>query len=196
MENIAITQSTSHRARILDSLEACLAAKSFRDITLTDITAAAHISRRTFYEHFANKDECMLALCEEISAHIMTTILTSFSINDSWYNMVHKISRAYLEEIQNKTILMQALYIELGALGLEGQTLRRKVADVFAEFLCNQVKIHANKGEALREISHDVGVIIVSGINQLILNRLLDNNTKLTDLTGIAEDIIHSVTKV
>ena len=57
MKNIAPPQSTSHRTRILESLETCLDAKSFRDITLTDIAAAAHISRRTFYEHFANKDE-------------------------------------------------------------------------------------------------------------------------------------------
>ncbi|WP_320818999.1 TetR/AcrR family transcriptional regulator [Thalassolituus sp.] len=196
MENIALPQSTSHRTRILESLETCLDAKSFRDITLTDITAAAHISRRTFYEHFTNKDECLLALSEETSTQIMKAILTSFLSTDSWQEKVEKISHAYLEEIQNKTVLMRALYIELGALGLEGQELRRKVADVFADFLCNQVKIHILNGDNLNEISHDIGVIIVSGINQLILNRLLDDNkARLTDLTSTAVQIIYSVSK-
>lgn len=197
MRNIAPPQSTSHRTRILESLETCLDAKSFRDITLTDIAAAAHISRRTFYEHFANKDECLLALSEETSAHIMKAILTSFSGADSWEDKVEKISHAYLQEIQKKTVLMRALYIELGALGLEGQELRRKIADIFADFLCNQVKMHILKGDSLREISHDVGVILVSGINQLILNRLLDDNkARLTDLTSTAVQIIHSVSKI
>ena len=104
MKNIAPPQSTSHRTRILESLETCLDAKSFRDITLTDIAAAAHISRRTFYEHFANKDECLLALSEETSAHIMKAILTSFSGADSWEDKVEKISHAYLQEIQKKTV--------------------------------------------------------------------------------------------
>lgn len=197
MKTTAIIPSTTHRNRILDSLETCLDTKSFRDITLTDITTAAHISRRTFYEHFTNKDECLLALSEETSAQIMKTILTSFSAVDSWQDKVEKISHAYLEEIQNRTVLMRALYIELGALGFEGQSLRRKVADVFAEFLCNQVTLHKMKGENLSEISHDVGVIIVSGINQLILNRLLDDSkSRLTDLTSTAVHIIHRITKI
>jgi len=57
--------------------------------------------------------------------------------------------------------------------------------------------MHILKGDSLREISHDVGVILVSGINQLILNRLLDDNkARLTDLTSTAVQIIHSVSKI
>jgi AcrR family transcriptional regulator len=42
------------------------AISGFLDVTVDDVLVAARASRRTFYEHFANREECLLASYDAI----------------------------------------------------------------------------------------------------------------------------------
>lgn len=48
----------TQRQRILDAIIESSAEKTFAATTITDIVARAHISRTTFYKHFADKRAC------------------------------------------------------------------------------------------------------------------------------------------
>jgi AcrR family transcriptional regulator len=52
------------RDRLLVSIAETVARKGYLDTTVEDVTSRAGISRRTFYELFADKQECFLAACE------------------------------------------------------------------------------------------------------------------------------------
>src|SRR6185437_14381379 len=53
------------RRRLLDGLAASIADKGYRATTVADIVRRARTSRRTFYEHFAGKEECFIALLSD-----------------------------------------------------------------------------------------------------------------------------------
>ncbi|WP_069162299.1 TetR/AcrR family transcriptional regulator [Nocardia altamirensis] len=50
----------SQRGRLIEAMVECVDGKGYSGTTLTDIVASARVSRSTFYEHFANKEECFI----------------------------------------------------------------------------------------------------------------------------------------
>ena len=56
-----------HARRLLDGMARAVAAKGYGDATIADIVREAGVSRRTFYEHFTTKAECLIALYEMAS---------------------------------------------------------------------------------------------------------------------------------
>jgi AcrR family transcriptional regulator len=54
------------RSRIIAAMAQCAAVNGFLDVTVDDVIVAAKASRRTFYEHFANREECLLATYDAI----------------------------------------------------------------------------------------------------------------------------------
>ena len=61
---VAPAAGTEHRARLLEGMARAVAAKGYADTTIADIVREASVSRRTFYENFADKAECLTALYE------------------------------------------------------------------------------------------------------------------------------------
>ncbi|KAA8887921.1 TetR/AcrR family transcriptional regulator [Nocardia colli] len=50
----------SQRGRLIEAMVQCVDSAGYSATTLTDIVARARVSRSTFYEHFANKEECFV----------------------------------------------------------------------------------------------------------------------------------------
>ena len=51
-----------------------VAAKGYADTTIADIVREASVSRRTFYEHFSTKAECLIALYEAASHNALKVL--------------------------------------------------------------------------------------------------------------------------
>lgn len=67
----ADTVAGSQRRRIIDGIVAAASTKGYQATTLTDIVSAARVSRSTFYEHFADKEECFLAAIDTAFGYFM-----------------------------------------------------------------------------------------------------------------------------
>src|ERR1700690_1931506 len=65
------------RARIFDGITRAVADKGYAAATVADITARSRISRRTFYEHFADKEECFLLAYEAAGRATLREIATA-----------------------------------------------------------------------------------------------------------------------
>ncbi len=48
-----------HRSRLLEGMAVAVAQKGYAAVTIADIVREASVSRRTFYEHFGSKAECL-----------------------------------------------------------------------------------------------------------------------------------------
>ncbi len=185
---------TNYRVRLLEGLTQALESKTYREITLADIAAAARVSRRTFYEHFPSKDDCLLALADHTSKSMMVAVLKASSPTKTWPVLVRDITQAYLFFIESKPHLMRALYIDLAALGESGVQMRRRVAEQFALFLQKQVEQQRTSNKALQSMSLLMSMALVAGINELILYELTEKKAgSLMELAPTAEQLIHRV---
>src|SRR5881275_634529 len=66
--------AASQRQRLLHGVTATVARKGYGPTTIADITAQAGVSKKTFYEHFADKLACFLAAYDLGSAAMLGAV--------------------------------------------------------------------------------------------------------------------------
>jgi AcrR family transcriptional regulator len=75
--------------RLLRALAAVVAEKGYPDTTVAEIVERASTSQRTFYEHFANKEDAIVAALDSGSAHMLAAALPAFRRAPDWPHAVH-----------------------------------------------------------------------------------------------------------
>jgi AcrR family transcriptional regulator len=74
--------------RVLRALAAIVAEKGYPATTVAEIVDRAATSQRTFYEHFANKEEAMIAALDSGSAQMLGSVLPAFRRAQNWQEAV------------------------------------------------------------------------------------------------------------
>ena len=74
--------------RVLRALAATVAEKGYPAATVAEIVERASTSQRTFYEHFANKEEALLAALDSGSALMLANTLPAFRRAPDWKHAV------------------------------------------------------------------------------------------------------------
>ncbi|HEV7769794.1 MAG TPA: TetR/AcrR family transcriptional regulator [Solirubrobacterales bacterium] len=80
---------SNHPERVLRALAAVVAEKGYPDTTVAEIVERAQTSQRTFYEHFRNKEDAIVAALDSGSAHMLATALPAFRRAPDWQHAVH-----------------------------------------------------------------------------------------------------------
>ena len=78
--------------RVLRALAAAVAEKGYPEITVAEIVERAATSQRTFYEHFANREDALIAALDSGSALMLGKTLPAFRRAQDW---PHAVRRAY-----------------------------------------------------------------------------------------------------
>ena len=74
--------------RILRALAAVIAEKGYPETTVADVAERAKTSQRTFYEHFANKEDATVAALDSGSAQMLAAALPAFRRATDWQHAV------------------------------------------------------------------------------------------------------------
>jgi AcrR family transcriptional regulator len=80
--------------RVLRALAAVVAEKGYPDATVAEIVERAATSQRTFYEHFKNKEDAIVAALDSGSAHMLAAALPAFRRAPDWPHAVHDTQEA------------------------------------------------------------------------------------------------------
>jgi AcrR family transcriptional regulator len=178
-----------HRARLMDGMAAAFAKRSYSETTIADIVRHAGVSKRTFYEHFGAKEECLLALYVAASERVLAAIEAAVATARGLDQQIAAATTAYLARMQAHPQLMRTLLIEILAAGPTGLAVRRDIHQRYAALLRRLVsRTHR------RPLSAAMASAVVGGINELILQAVLDDRIdRLLDLAGPAADLVHAV---
>ncbi|HET7590844.1 MAG TPA: TetR/AcrR family transcriptional regulator [Solirubrobacterales bacterium] len=80
--------------RILRALAAVVAEKGYPNTTVAEVVERASTSQRTFYEHFKNKEDAIVAALDSGSAHMLAAALPAFRRAPDWPHAVHDTQEA------------------------------------------------------------------------------------------------------
>ena len=97
----------SQRERIIDAIVESCAEKTYAATTISDIVARAHISRTTFYKHFADKRACFDAAMDRALAELQGIAAASHSDDDPPADAARKAATAVLETLAARPGLAQ-----------------------------------------------------------------------------------------
>jgi AcrR family transcriptional regulator len=180
-----------HRRRLLEGMAHSVAAKGYPDTTIADIVREAAVSRRTFYEHFTTKAECLIALYVASSHNGLKVLRDAIDPTHEWQTQVETALAAYFGSMAESPVLMRTLFIEILGLGPEGLAARRRVNREIADYMLGVV----NAGRA-QTLSPELGTAVVGGINELVLQYIeQDKVARLPELVGPASQLLRAVTQ-
>src|SRR3954471_14636093 len=183
---------SEHYARLLQGMAKAVADKGYAGTTIADIVREAAVSRRTFYEHFTSKGECLVALYEAASHNALDVLRAAIDPAQPWDAQVEQALAAYLGCLASDPVLLRTLYVEILGLGPAGLAARRRVNDEIANFMLALV----NGGPGRKKpLSPQMAMAVVGGINELVLDHIeRDRVQRLADLGGPASQLVRAVT--
>src|SRR3954452_15441719 len=95
----AALPAETQRARMLEATARAVASKGYAKTTVADVVALAGVSRRTFYEDFADKEECFLATYEVAARSLVAAVGAAVreSGQSDWHERVRVGLTVYTE---------------------------------------------------------------------------------------------------
>lgn len=182
--------NAEHRHRLLEGMALAAATRGYADATIADIVREAGVSRRTFYEHFATKGDCLIALYEAASHNALKVLQGAIEPSQPWQAQVERALADYFDCLAQNPVLMRTLFIEILGLGPPGLAARRRVNQAMADFMLQVV--NANAGAML---TPGMAMAVVGGINELVLQFIEQGRlTELGELVAPASRLVRAVT--
>lgn len=166
------TAGVEHRARLLEGMAHAVATKGYADTTIADIVREASVSRRTFYENFADKAECLIALYEAASGNAIAVLRTAIAPGGEWQAQVEQAMAAYFGVLARNPVLLRTLFIDILGLGAPGLAARRRANQQLADLMLEVV--NNRPGERLRKapLQPMMAMAVVGGINEMVLQAI------------------------
>ena len=186
--------AAGHRERLTEGLAGAIAEKGYGATTIADVVRHARVSKRTFYEHFADKEECFLALYSETSDALLELIADAAAGDGAWPGRVEAAARAYFERVAEEPALIRAALVEIQAAGPRARALRRDVQRRYAELLRTLSEAAASDDPSLQALSPALATAVVGGLDELMLEAVEEGReARLAELAGAAAELVRAV---
>lgn len=174
----------NQRERLLNGVVEAVAEHGYNATTIGAITEAAGISRRTFYEHFKDKEGCFLAAYEMVDEYVRSSMLAAGTAAQPWPERVRERLAALLEVLSRDLAIARFYLTEPLAAGGEIAARYRDAMALLAETL----RPEGGRADANLEVRDQV---LMGGVATLIARRLKSGEASslpelLPDLTELA----------
>jgi AcrR family transcriptional regulator len=127
------TQVVEHqRERMLAAVVGAAAARGYGSTTIGDITRRARVSRDTFYEQFAGKQQCFLVAYDAITRELLKQMVAVGTSEPSYVENMRNGVRAYLRFWSERPDAARACTLEVTAVGREALAHQERTLRSFA----------------------------------------------------------------
>jgi AcrR family transcriptional regulator len=181
--------TADHRARLLAGLASALREGSYWEITVADVVRRARTSRRTFYEHFADKQDCLIALLEEETDQTVARIAAAVDSRAPWQAQVRQAIEAWIGGVHDDPGVRLCWIRVVPALGDAARPLLRRTMAAFADLIHTLAQSPELASAGITPPAPQETVMLLGGLKELIATTVEDGD----DLTGIL-DIATDVT--
>jgi len=170
----------NQRERLLNGVVEAVVENGYNAATIARITAAAKISRRTFYEYFEGKEDCFLAAYEMIEAHVLDSMLAAPGAGEEWPDRVRARLAGLLDVLSRDSAVARCFLIEPLAAGGEVAARYREAMQLVAAAL----RPEPPPSQLDMEVRDQA---LIGGIATLLVRRL---NSGGASLGGLLPDLV------
>jgi AcrR family transcriptional regulator len=163
---------TVQRRRLFEAAAKIFAERGFADATAEAISREAGMSKATFYEHFANKEEAIIALFDEAATEVMRQM-------------------ALASEAEAGTDASQTVLVEIIGAGPRATERRDAILDAFADAIHRDNERIAPRYGAPCFASRDDAFACVGAIVELASRQLRTGNpSDIRELEPVIERLM------
>ncbi len=184
------------RERLLQAAAAEFAQLGYNGASSESISRRAAMSKATFYEHFANKEECIMALFDVAAAGVaraMAGAARGVGEADPAQRM-KAATRAFLTALANHPEYAQTLLVEIIGAGPNAAQRRDQIMQRFADQLDADNAAAARRGLIARFASPYDAFAIVGAITELVSRQVrLGEPADVLELGAVIDRVIEGV---
>ncbi len=176
----------NQRERLIAGLAEAVAENGYAGTTIGHITRHAAVSRRTFYEHFASKDECFVVAYDTVMEQLSERVSEAFDEVDDWPHAVRAGIAAMLAFLSSEPNLARLCMVE--ALVAGPVVVDRYDAAIRSLVPYFEAGREGKPAKVLERLSPTTEEALVGGMVSLISRRIIAGRT--TELEELLPDLV------
>ncbi|WP_405160695.1 TetR/AcrR family transcriptional regulator [Nocardia sp. NBC_01499] len=159
----------SQRGRLIEAMVECVYRNGYSGTTLTDIVARARVSRSTFYEHFANKEDCFVEAVHtgvDMVAARITEELAQLAPDADAHARIESIVGTFCETVAAEPDFARLVLVESFMVNQTAVNYRDLAVDRFAELYRLFYHQARQADPALPEVSDELIALLPDAIGE------------------------------
>jgi AcrR family transcriptional regulator len=162
--------SRDPRERILVAMAEIVAKRGYQGTTIEHIVKRAGVSRATFYEHFENREDCLLAGFADAEKELQRRVAEAAEAGE-WPDKVRGALTAFVDYCASDPALARTCLVEAVTAGPVAMERYGRALTSFAPLF------HEGRDylDAAGELPDDLEDLIIGGIVWMVHQRLLRN---------------------
>jgi AcrR family transcriptional regulator len=179
--------AANQRERILSAVAWAAAELGYAEISVEAIIAQAGVSRRTFYEHFRNKEDAFLAAYDAAVDLVVRHVRRAYFQETTAQARLHAGIGAFVRFLASEPEFARMCIVEVLAAGPRAIARRNETMRMFAEI------IEDNISELVPSCHRPAltAETIVGGIHEVVFTRILAD--RIDELPGLADDLLVAI---
>jgi AcrR family transcriptional regulator len=183
------------RRRLFEAAAAEFARSGYAEASAEAISRAAGMSKATFYEHFANKEECILALFDEAATEVLRVMAEGTEAGGA--DPIERLRgglRAFLAMLARYPNESQTLLVEIIGAGPRAAQRRDEIFALFADAITAENATAARAGRLAPLASPDDAYAVVGAVAELASRQIrLGVPSDVRDLEPVIERLMLGV---
>jgi AcrR family transcriptional regulator len=163
--------SRDPRERILVAMAETVAKRGYQGTTIEHIVKRAGVSRATFYEHFENREDCLLAGFADAAAELQGRMEAAAAEAAAWPESVRAALAAVLDYSAANPALARTCIVESVTAGPVAMERYERALQTFVPLFRRGREVEAATGE----LPEDLEDLIIGGLVWMVHQRLLRN---------------------
>jgi AcrR family transcriptional regulator len=178
---------SNFRRRLLDAMAMSITKDGYQKTTVGDIVRRARTSRRTFYEHFTSKEECLVALLTDINAEQIRQISAAVDRDAPWQRQVRQAIEAWIASAESRAPITLSWIRDVPSLGEASRRLQREVMENFVAMCQTITDSDEFRAAGVSGVSRQRIIMLLGGLRELTAITV-ENGGRMTDFTEEAVD--------
>jgi AcrR family transcriptional regulator len=188
----AVTTTTEvaggFRRRLLDGMAAAIRRGGYPETTVADIVREARTSRRTFYAHFADRQECLIALLRESNQRTIARIEASVDPRSDWESQVRQAIEGWIAAVQADPPVTLSWIRDVPALGERARQLQRETMAAFVVLIQTLTDTPELRAAGVQPPTQQMAIMLLGGLRELIATTVEDGG----DIDSITDPAVEA----
>jgi AcrR family transcriptional regulator len=165
------TEKAAQHQRLMEGLAASIREKGLAQTQVSDIVRHAHASRRTFYNHFADKEACFVELMQSLADAFLEEVDRAIDREQPIEVQVEQAIDTYLALITGDPALTST-FAE-AKVGERVVVAQREGFERYAELIVAVVESDSERDPRVEPVSIERAYMLVSGLHQTFVRALV-----------------------
>ncbi len=172
------------RARLYGGMIESISQRGYARTTVAHVIGLAGVSRRAFYEQFANKEECFLATYDIVVARSRKLVLEAWSSERGWANRLHASCKSFLDDIVEEPKGAHLVLIDSLGIGSKARERLHLAGNAYERLVAAAFRVSPDTAPLPAIASR----AIVGGVRHVVFNRIRED--RVCELRTLTDELL------